>query len=268
MQKGNGIYAGGLSRFQGGAIGSFGLPPAMAISTNSLMARYQGEAVYSGETSQIATAAIPNGYEPPYSWHMAIKGGGMSAYTTVNGSGGVSEANLLLGKDLSASLIGDGTISEAAMGLIVSLVATLAGTSSISAELKGALNLAADLAGEGDAAAALGALALLTAAVTGSGDIDAILSGLLSMSSDITVTGTGLSTANVGPAVWAALASANNTAGTMGEKLNDAGSAGNPWAALLASNVDPDTFGWLINEYIDAKLSEIKQNTNLIPPLL
>jgi hypothetical protein len=47
------------------------------------------------------------------------------------------------------------------------------------------------------------------------------------------VTGTGLTTGNVGQAVWAAIASANNTAGTMGEKLNDAGSGSNPWTEVI-----------------------------------
>jgi hypothetical protein len=55
------------------------------------------------------------------------------------------------------------------------------------------------------------------------------------MEIDIVVTGAGLSTANVGQAVWAALAAANNNAGTMGEKLNDAGSASNPWTEIIES---------------------------------
>jgi hypothetical protein len=49
------------------------------------------------------------------------------------------------------------------------------------------------------------------------------------------VTGTGLSTANVGQAVWAAIAASNNNAGSMGEKLNDAGSAANPWTEVIES---------------------------------
>lgn len=44
-------------------------------------------------------------------------------------------------------------------------------------------------------------------------------------------------------AVWEALATDFNNAGTMGEKLNDAGAAGNPLAALLVDDVDAGTFG-------------------------
>lgn len=51
----------------------------------------------------------------------------------------------------------------------------------------------------------------------------------------LVVTGTGLTTANVGPAVWAAIATQNDTAGSMGEKLNDAGSASNPWTEVIKS---------------------------------
>lgn len=35
--------------------------------------------------------------------------------------------------------------------------------------------------------------------------------------------------------MWAAAATANNTAGTMGEKLNDAGSGSNPWTEVIES---------------------------------
>jgi phage tail sheath gpL-like len=67
----------------------------------------------------------------------------------------------------------------------------------------------------------------------GQGDLDATIAAFGDMSIDIVVTGTGLTTANVGAAVWSALAAANNDAGTMGEKLNDAGSASNPWTEVL-----------------------------------
>lgn len=43
----------------------------------------------------------------------------------------------------------------------------------------------------------------------------------------------GFSADTLASAVWSATASANNTAGTMGEKLNDAGSASNPWTEVL-----------------------------------
>jgi hypothetical protein len=65
--------------------------------------------------------------------------------------------------------------------------------------------------------------------------MDAVIRAYGDMTVDIVVTGSGLTTANVGPAVWAALASQNNDPGTMGEKLNDAGSASNPWTEVIES---------------------------------
>jgi hypothetical protein len=76
----------------------------------------------------------------------------------------------------------------------------------------------------------------MIAAITGSGTAaGSTLTGTGELDADITVTGTGLSTANVGQAVWSALAASNNVANTMGEKLNDAGSASNPWTEVIES---------------------------------
>ena len=51
------------------------------------------------------------------------------------------------------------------------------------------------------------------------------------MSTDMSVQ--GFSADTLATAVWSAVASNNNNAGTMGEKLNDAGSASNPWTEVL-----------------------------------
>lgn len=59
------------------------------------------------------------------------------------------------------------------------------------------------------------------------------LQGVVAGAAAITVTGDLLSTSNVGAAVWAAVATVNNIAGTMGQKLNAAGSAGDPWVTDL-----------------------------------
>jgi hypothetical protein len=78
----------------------------------------------------------------------------------------------------------------------------------------------------------------LLADILGDGTLDApVLSALGELSADLTVTGTGLSTANVGEAVWSAIAASNNAPGTMGEKLNDAGSASNPWTEVIESGL-------------------------------
>ena len=76
----------------------------------------------------------------------------------------------------------------------------------------------------------------MLAALTGAGAATgSTLTAIGELAAAIVVTGTGLTTANVGPAVWSAIASQNNTAGSMGEKLNDAGSASNPWTEVIES---------------------------------
>jgi hypothetical protein len=209
---------------------------------------YAGEATVVAGSSVANTSGRPSGYTHPVSWSLPIKGGGMAAFTTITGSGTISEASLAMGRALTSDLVGSGDITEANMTLIVSFLAELSGDGSLSASLRGAVSLASDLAGSGDLSAALGLIAFMSAAISGSGDIIADLKGKLSMSADISVTGGTLTASSISEAVWSALASANDAAGTMGEKLNDAGSAGNPWAALLASNNDPDTFGKIIQD--------------------
>lgn len=75
----------------------------------------------------------------------------------------------------------------------------------------------------------------MAAALAGTGDLDATIAAHGNMAIDIVVTGTSLTTSNVGPAVWAAIAALNNDAGTMGEKLNLAGSGGVDYDALAAA---------------------------------
>jgi hypothetical protein len=180
----------------------------------NLLAFYTGPATVVSGSSIADTAAFPNGYEPPYSWVMAIKGGGFSAYNTVNGSGTLTLGSLSLGKDLVAAITGAGTISAASLALIVQFAANVVGGGTISsATLQAISGLSAALSGSGVVSAAvLSLLVSIEADLTGSGTLTADLKGLLSMAADIVVTGTGLSTANVGEAVWAKLITAGFTA--------------------------------------------------------
>jgi len=179
--------------------------------------------------------STPSGYVAPHCWVLAKIGGGMATFRNIQGEGGVTAGNLAGGLNAVAPLTGSGTISNAALALILSAVAALTGSGTLTASILGKLEAVADLAGSGDLAGALGALADMEADLTGTGALDAVLSALAGISADIVVTGTGLTTANVGEAVWAAIAVSNNTAGSMGEKLNDAGSASNPWTEVIES---------------------------------
>lgn len=181
-------------------------------------------------------SGIPSGHLSPSAWVLPQTAGGMAARNTIVGSGDVTNANAWAVKLAEASISGSGDLT-AIGGLIVQLVAAVTGSGEISdADMKAFLQLAAALTGSGDVDGTATGLGALLAALTGSGTgAGSTLTGTGALSADLVVTGTGLTTGNVGAAVWAAIASANNTAGTMGEKLNDAGSASNPWTEVIES---------------------------------
>lgn len=191
-------------------------------------------------------SSFSHGYNTSAAWWQAKSSGGLaSGYGTI-GSGTIS-ADALAVKLAEAALSGDGTLT-AVGGLIVQLIASVAGDGTISsANLQAFLTAAANLTGSGSITANRTALGALIAALTGSGDADgSTVTATGALDADITVTGTGLTTANVGPAVWASIAAANNTPGTMGEKLNDAGSAANPWTEALPGAYVAGTAGYIL----------------------
>lgn len=181
-------------------------------------------------------SGVPDGYRPPYCWVLPLTAGGLSARKNLAGEGDLTAA-IAGGKNAEASLTGSGTVTGVG-ALIVSLVASLTGSGTItSAALLAYLQLAATLAGAGDLTGAASALAHAAAVLDGEGDVagTTVLTALGELAAQITVTGTGLTTGNVGQAVWSAIAASNNDPGTMGEKLNDAGSAANPWTEVIES---------------------------------
>ena len=187
-----------------------------------------------GEGITSALVSVPSGERHPNCWIMPRSAGALAARNRLTGSGTIS-ATVLAVKLAQASLTGTGELS-AIGSLIVQAVAAITGSGTISAaDLKAFLQAEANLTGSGGASATATGLGALLAALTGEGSVDPTLTGSGELSADLLVTGTGLTTANVGPAVWAAIAASNNAAGTMGEKLNDAGSASNPWTEVLES---------------------------------
>lgn len=185
--------------------------------------------------SLVKTAAKPRGYYPPGAYALPGTAGEFS--TRITGTGTVSALALAV-KLAEADLTGTGTITDANASRIVQLLAALTGTGTITdANLQAFLQAVAALSGSGGVSSGvLSGLGALLAALTGTGTATgSTLTGTGALDADITVTGTGLTTSNVGPAVWSALAAANNDPGTMGEKLNDAGSASNPWTEVIES---------------------------------
>jgi hypothetical protein len=189
-----------------------------------------------GEAIPDETVGVPYGVRHPTAWIMPQKPGALASRNEATGDGGVTDADMWAVKLAEAALTGTGELT-ATGSLIVQLVAAIAGSGTISdADIKAFLQLSAALTGTGDADGTLTGLGALLAALTGTGTANgSTLTGVGAMAADLVVTGTGLTTANVGPAVWSAIASANNTAGSMGEKLNDAGSASNPWTEVIES---------------------------------
>lgn len=180
-------------------------------------------------------SAFNHGYNPPYSWGLPTNDGGLASTLQIVGTGTIGGTALAV-KLAEAALSGSGSL--AAVGsLIVQAIAALSGSGGLSsADLKAFLQAVASISGSGgiSSASATG-LGALVCALTGLGTVSPTLTGTGELTADLVVTGTGLTTSNVGNAVWAALAAANNSAGTMGEKLNDAGSASNPWTEVIES---------------------------------
>jgi hypothetical protein len=178
-------------------------------------------------------ASIPEGHRHPGAWVLARVAGGLSSRNYIYGEGDLVGA-IAGGKNATATLSGSGDLSGTA-ALVVSLIASIGGSGTVTGSALAFLNLAAALAGSGDLAGAANALANAQAILAGSGTVVGTFAGATIgvLAASITVTGTGLTTANVGQAVWDAIASANNNAGTMGELLNNAGAGANPWTVTL-----------------------------------
>lgn len=222
--------------------------------------RMDNSAIGEGYDESGQVLSYPDDMNTPYAYHPAQVAGRMASYSTIIGSGTLSP-DLRLTLQALADLVGSGDV-EATGGLIVQLLASLAGNGAVSdADMKAFLLMVANISGSGIAAANISALAQLLSSLQGSGVATSTLTGTGAMSANILAYGE-LTPEGIRDSVWNALASQYNSAGTMGGKVNDAGAAGNPWAALLADNVDPDTFGALLNEYIDAKISDVKAKTD------
>ena len=133
-----------------------------------------------------ATASLPTGTQPPFSYHLADKGGEMTSTTLINGTSSVT-SSVANGINIIASLDGTGTIDTAGLSLVTSMIATLAGEGAITGSMVGTIQMAADLAGSGDITGSLGMLSGMFATLEGSGAISADLKGKLSMAATIYV---------------------------------------------------------------------------------
>lgn len=177
--------------------------------------------------------ALPNGNLHPYGWMLPRTGGAMSMRTEGDGS---LSANLIPTINGAVDFTGTGTLNASA-ALIISMLCDLVGSGTLSANISGLLNMSIDLEGEGDLAASLSGLGNMLANLEGSGDLEATIAAFGDMYIDITVTGTGLSLANVGQAVWETLITQySSNPDSAAAKLLAAGSAGDPWSTALPAS--------------------------------
>lgn len=152
-------------------------------------------------------SGVPDGYRDPVAWLFPQKAGAINARTGISGSSTVT-LGMAAGLNATASLTGTGDLT-ASLQLIVSMVAALTGSGDITnAAALAYLQLAANLAGSGSLAGTATALGAAAANLTGTGTLSGTTNALGTLAATINVTGDLLTTANVGDAVWGALAEA------------------------------------------------------------
>jgi hypothetical protein len=196
--------------------------------------------VTAGEGITDDTVSLPSGNRHPAAWMPPQKAGALASRNLMVGSGSASGTSLMV-KLAEAGLTGSGELT--AIGeLVVSLIAAINGSGEVSsANLQAFLNLAADVSGSGSLSpATLTGIGQAIAAITGTGTtVGSTLTGRGACSADIVVTGAGLSTANVGQAVWEYLIGGSEAQ----DVLSAAGSAGDPWITALPGAYAPGTAG-------------------------
>lgn len=218
----------------------------------SLMMFYSGDSAVAGQTEK---ASFNTGYYPPYSWILSPKGGGLSSHKNTTAT--LSPTAALAG-GLPVSGSTTITFSETATG---GLIVSGSGSAAITFSETGTLISIASGSGSStitiSGAAVIGALASIsgqsTIQFTPAATIAALgyLSGLSTSEAEF-------SPAALARAVWEALASDYNGAGTMGQKLNGAGSAGDPWSTDIDGVYAPGTAGEYVNrikKYVSNKLT-------------
>ena len=216
--------------------------PTYFFKGGSLNNHYVGDAVISGETDK---ASFGVGYRPPYSWVLAPKEGGLSSHrqssvavdTTALAAGGLpgsGSATITFTPTATGGLIvsgsGSASITFAADGTLISVAA---GSGSATITLSGSALIGA-LAG----LSATGNITLSpTATITAVGYLSGLSTNETEFSADA-----------LARAVWDAVATDFNTAGSMGEKLNSASSAGDPWGTALPGAYGDETAGKIVGE--------------------
>lgn len=178
----------------GNSIGSFSNNYGR-LKVSRMMTFYIGDAVVTNITDK---SSFINGYTPPYTWHLAPKAGGMSMQ--INASGSIT-LSLTPQYPTSIDMTGSGSLSADA-SLVIGMLCAMLGSGTLTADIVGVANATASMTGSGDFEADISAFGNMVASLVGEGSLTAGIGAIANMSIDITVTGTGLTTANVGNAVF------------------------------------------------------------------
>lgn len=137
--------------------------------------------------------AVPNGYDPPYSWVIAYKDGGMALYVDNGGVGGFSNVNLAGGLLANSSVSGSGDISNANIAAFGNILASLVQSGSITAAIAGQLNAVATVSGTNTLSSDLGAIVSILSTIENSGTITSSIQAALAASSNISGSNTLIS---------------------------------------------------------------------------
>lgn len=210
-----------------------------------------------GNTVVYALTSIPAGANPKTSFYSPQEAGAMSMRSFSSGSITFSMVPVKL---MSSDFLGLGDLVGTA-SLTVSMLCDMISSGTLTADIVGILNISADLIGEGDLSADIKGVAEMLLNLMGEGGLSADIGGYGDMSIDIIVTGAGLTTANVGQAVFAALATLNNIPGTMGAKVNSAASAGDPWSTQLPGSYTGDEAGKIVAD-LELLIKQVKALTS------
>jgi len=166
------------------------------MKVSNMMNFYCGDAVVTDITNK---SAFNNGYNSHYAWHLSPKAGGMSM--AMSGSSGIT-ITLIPQYPMDADFTGSGDL-DATAALFISMLCAMVGGGTFIADINGINQMSCDFTGSGDLDASIKAFANMGIDLEGIGDLDAIISAVASMSIDMVVTGgTGLTTSNVGAAVF------------------------------------------------------------------
>lgn len=216
----------------------------------------------------LQTAANPPGHYLSRVYHPPIIVGEMAMRT--DGEGDLT-GDLLPSRSMAIDLTGSGDL-DATAALVISMLCAMTGSGTLTAAIEGRLAMSIDFTGSGDLDAAMQGIASMAADLSGTGDLDATIAAYGNMAIDIVVTGSGLSTANVGAAVWSALQAQINNPGTAGAALLAAGSAGDPWSTALPGAYGAGTAGAMLSALINgmtpdqvAQLLDVWQRLGLDP---